>query len=39
MYYNEELGREQSAAEVAQGIVLLVVVVAAAWCFLDWASE
>lgn len=39
MYYNEELGREQSATEVACGIVLAVVVVGAAWTFLEWATE
>lgn len=39
MYYNEELEREQSATEVVCGVVLLVVVVACVWSFLNWASE
>lgn len=39
MYYNEELGREQSAGEVFGGIVFMVAVVGAAWAFLEWATE
>lgn len=39
MYYNEELGREQSAAEVLGGIVLLVAVVGTVWAFLEWSVE
>lgn len=39
MYYNEELGREQSTTEVVCGVVLAVVVVVCVWNFLSWASE
>lgn len=39
MYYNEELGREQSAGEVVCGVVLAVVVVVGVWQFLTWATE
>lgn len=39
MYYNEELEREQSAAEVVCGAVLTVVVVVCVWNFLNWACE
>lgn len=39
MYYNEELGREQSTGEVVAGLALMAVVCVAAWKFLDWASK
>ena len=37
--YNEELGREQSTAEIVGGILLLAVTVTVVWTFLNWASE
>lgn len=39
MYYNEELGREQSTAEVACGVILLAVAFVATYTFLTRASE
>lgn len=39
MYYNEELGREQSATEVACGLALAVATVVGVWFFLSAVTE
>lgn len=39
MYYNEELGREQSTTEVVCGLALAVATVASVWFFINTVTE